>query len=134
MRIIQTIEPEDRIDRTGMELSGLSKMQAELFERRFDSPLAVYGQPFMRDGWKQLVDELRRLERKCQIDALRERYRGARAMASKMPPGASPWDCMVCMWEVEQHTGLPIVDGVARRLLRESAYKILMRFTGRNVG
>lgn len=120
------------LESDGLGLHGISKLQLEMFERKFDSPLAVYSHPFSRGAWRQLAAELRRRERKSGVPAMQERYSAARKLASKMPEGASPWDLLTSMWEIEQNTKLWIVDGVARRIAREAAYKILMRYVGRN--
>ncbi len=119
----------------GVTLGGIDKLRAEYMERLYESPLALYTNPFLRSGWMQVTAELRRKERKCQIEALRERITGARIMASKMPPGASPFDAMKIMWEVDEVIHSPRVDGVARRHMRETCYEVMMKeFIGRDVG
>jgi hypothetical protein len=119
----------------GVILEGISKLQAEYMERLWESPLTIYTNPFLKAGWRQVAHDLREQERRCQQPELQERIRGARIMASKMPPGASPWDAMKAMWEIEETIHDKCIDGLARRFMREACYKVLMKeFIGRDVG
>jgi hypothetical protein len=123
------------LDRDGLVLQGIPKLQIEHMERTLPCPLPVFGQPFTRAGWRQTSAELRRRERKAQLPALSERYKAMRLLAAKMPDQASPWDAMVVADEFHRALKVFVFDGVARGFLRDACYKVMNReFIGRNVG
>lgn len=121
----------DSLAKDGLKLVGICKQQADSLERRFSSPIPIYGQAFSKDGWRQVEANLRRKERKCKNEALRARYCSARVFSKKMPAEASPWDAMVAMYDVWVNTKIPTTDGVARAILRDACYEVTMAFAGR---
>ena len=125
----------NRILKDGLKFDALSRHQANYIESLAGGIMTVIFDPLPKKAWEALDGRFRRLERKAQEPGVVKRWERIRALAKKMPDGASPWDFMKILYEVEQNTSDPFIDDVARGMFRDESYKYLMNeFGARGVG
>jgi hypothetical protein len=124
-----------RLMKYGLELGGIDKLKAEMFERNSISPEQVFAEPFHKNAWRLVGDELKRQRR-----GIPERSDTQHDLdicivtANLVEGGTTPWDALVLQAECcEIQWGKTRPN--AQRLLREACYKVLNEeFLGRKVG
>ena len=124
-----------RLMKNGLSLSGIDKLKAEYFERKCVSPEQVFGEPFHKNAWRLVRDELVRQRRKVpERSETQNDLDICIVTAALVEGGTTPWDALVLQAECcEVQWGKTRPN--AQRLLREACYKVLNEeFLGRQVG